>query len=322
MNDQRKTSFDPRIADWLEADPNQAPEQALDIVLAAFPSIKQRHGSRLPWRFSPMSTSFKLALGAAAVIAVVLGGAFALGSRPPDNSIGGPGPTPTPTASPSQTAVTLASEGFVYPGTHAPAFDPGLTFTIDREVQHNCVPSNECRGSINANLPGWMNLEFGLPRIEVNVVRVDKVIDPTKPGALIDPPADLAAWIASRPGVTVDAQKAIEVGGLPGTQLDVRTGDQDLSFGPIPGVADPTLGLGANWTARHARSCRSMGARSSSSCTQKMARCPNSSPSCQFDRLELTHESLPAQSGNASGPRSASSRASPEASSAGNQEYG
>ncbi len=36
-----------------------------------------------------MSTTFKLALGAAAVIAVVLGGAFVLGPRPPDHGIGG-----------------------------------------------------------------------------------------------------------------------------------------------------------------------------------------------------------------------------------------
>ena len=43
MNDQDRAAFDPRIADWLEDDPNEAPDQALQIVLAAFPSVKQRH---------------------------------------------------------------------------------------------------------------------------------------------------------------------------------------------------------------------------------------------------------------------------------------
>jgi hypothetical protein len=95
MTDQDRAPFDPRIADWLEGDPNTAPEQTLEIVLAAFPSIKQRHGSRLPWRFSAMPTSFKLALGAAAVFVVVLGGALALGPRSP-NGVGGPGSTPSP----------------------------------------------------------------------------------------------------------------------------------------------------------------------------------------------------------------------------------
>ena len=74
--------------------------------LMPFPSAKQGHGSRLPWTFSPLSASFQLALGAAVVIAVVLGGAFALGSRPPDNGIGGPGPTPSPTLRPSPSPTT------------------------------------------------------------------------------------------------------------------------------------------------------------------------------------------------------------------------
>ena len=142
-------------------------------------------------------------------------------------------------ASPSASPAILASEGFVYPGTYVPAFDPGLTFTIDHQVDHNCAPDTRCRGTIDANLAGWIGIEFGQPEIEMNVVRIDKVNDPANPGELMDPPADLAAWIASRPGVTVTAQKAVQVGGLAGTQLDVRTGNDDPVFGPIPGVTDP-----------------------------------------------------------------------------------
>ena len=102
MTDQDQSPFDPRIADWLEGDPNTAPEPTLEIVLAAFPSIKQRHGSRLPWRFSPMSTSFKLALGAAAVVAVFLGGSAVYFSGPPQHAgVAPPSPSPTVTAAPS-----------------------------------------------------------------------------------------------------------------------------------------------------------------------------------------------------------------------------
>ena len=50
--------------------------------------------------------------------------------------------------------------------------------------------------------------------------------------------------------MTVTAQTAVQVGGLAGTQLDVRTGNEDLSWGPIPGVTDVRQALGANWTAR------------------------------------------------------------------------
>ena len=54
--------FEPRIADWLEDDPHAAPDQALDVVLAAFPSIKQRRAWRVPWRVPGMTTPLRLGL--------------------------------------------------------------------------------------------------------------------------------------------------------------------------------------------------------------------------------------------------------------------
>lgn len=201
---------------------------------------------------------------AAVAIVVVVGGALYLfapgrgGVGGPPAATGSPSPSsvpqvtarPTASATPSPSPVVLANEGFVYPGTYIPQFDPPMTFTIDREVEHHCAPDFTCRGSIDANLPAWIDIEFGIPRIEAFIFRVDKLNDPAKAGRLIDPPADLAAWIASHPGLTVIAQKAVTVGGLAGTQLDVRTGNKDVAFGPITGVTDPGMGLGANATAR------------------------------------------------------------------------
>ena len=60
--------FEPRVADWLEDDPNLAPVVVLNTVLAAFPSIPQRRASRVPWRFPPMNTLANLAVAAVAVI--------------------------------------------------------------------------------------------------------------------------------------------------------------------------------------------------------------------------------------------------------------
>ena len=54
--------FEPRVADWLEADPDLAPPEVLATVRAAFPSIPQRRASRLPWRFQTMNR-FALARG-------------------------------------------------------------------------------------------------------------------------------------------------------------------------------------------------------------------------------------------------------------------
>ena len=94
--------FDQRIADWLEDDPLHAPDQVLEIVLAALPSIPRRRVSRVPWRSTTTPTSIRWPLAAAAVIGVLaIGSAFYLASHPA--VVGGPSQTP-PSASPSQPA--------------------------------------------------------------------------------------------------------------------------------------------------------------------------------------------------------------------------
>lgn len=123
--------FDPRIADWLEDDPLAAPDQALDVVLAAFPSIKQRRALRVPWRVPGMNTPLRLGLTAAAVGAVAIGSLLVAtgGTSGPGGST--PAPTATPAPSPSSsvsadlldvstwTAFTSSRYGFSarYPAT-------------------------------------------------------------------------------------------------------------------------------------------------------------------------------------------------------------
>src|SRR5262249_34401890 len=83
--------FDRRVADWLETDPDHAPEPVLETVLAAVPSIPQRHASRMPWRATE-TNRFAL-LGATAVVAIVLiGGALLL--RPGQATVAGPSNPP------------------------------------------------------------------------------------------------------------------------------------------------------------------------------------------------------------------------------------
>ena len=98
--------FEPRIADWLEDDPNTAPDQALDVVLAAFPSIKQRRAWRVPWRVPGMTTPLRLGLTAAAVGAVAIGSLLFVNRGP--SGPGGPG-GPTPSATPAPTASSSPS---------------------------------------------------------------------------------------------------------------------------------------------------------------------------------------------------------------------
>jgi len=98
--------FDLRIADWLEDDPDDAPEAVLDTVLAAFPSIPQRRASRVPWRFVTMNRFAQL--GAAAAIAIVLVGGAVLVLRPGGN-VGGPAPSSSSAPSGSAAPSALSS---------------------------------------------------------------------------------------------------------------------------------------------------------------------------------------------------------------------
>ena len=102
--------FEPRVADWLEADPDSAPAAVLGTVLAALPSIPQRRASRVPWRFPPMSSFAKVAVAAVAVVAVGTVGVIALQPGRPGNVGSAPTPTQTPTPTP-----------YAYAGTHSDA---------------------------------------------------------------------------------------------------------------------------------------------------------------------------------------------------------
>ena len=115
-------------------------------------------------------------------------------------------------------------------------------------------------GEVDINVPGWIDVEFGFDPLvahgpgtwsaDVSIDRIDKVFDAKHPGKLIDPPRDLAAWVAKLPGVTVIAPpKRIKIDGLDATQLDVRSGAKDVRFGPIspesvPNEVDPPTAFG------------------------------------------------------------------------------
>jgi hypothetical protein len=95
--------FDPRIAEWLETDPDRAPGEVLDTILAALPSVAQRRAFRGSWRFPEMFTPSRVAL--AAVIGVLLvGGAFLASTRPSDQPSVGATPSPSVVATPSPVA--------------------------------------------------------------------------------------------------------------------------------------------------------------------------------------------------------------------------
>ncbi len=109
--------FDQRLTDWLEDGPADAPDQILETVLAAFPSIPQRRAAlRVPWRNSSMNGYARVLAGIAAIVAIAVG---ALILRPGSSS-SGVGTTPSVSPSPSAQAsvpigwTTYTSSRFAY----------------------------------------------------------------------------------------------------------------------------------------------------------------------------------------------------------------
>ena len=115
MNRSTELDFDQRISDWLEDDPNLAPRQAIETVLAAYPSIPQRRPMGLPRRLTTMTMPIRLAT-AAVVGVLAVGGAYYL-SQPAQPAVGPPAPTssaspsPAPTSQPPATSAAEAGSG-------------------------------------------------------------------------------------------------------------------------------------------------------------------------------------------------------------------
>ena len=107
--------FEPRIADWLEGDPDVAPAAVLTTVLAAFPSIPQRRASHAPRRFQTMTTLAR-ALVAAAIIGFAAGGALFI-QRSNEALVSGQLASPTvaaprPTVGPEASPAAAGPQGF------------------------------------------------------------------------------------------------------------------------------------------------------------------------------------------------------------------
>lgn len=108
MNRSTEPDFDPRIAAWLADDPTLAPRNALETVLAAYPSIAQgraplRRLAGLRPRLLALNPSLRLA-AAAAVVLLIVGTALAVVSRAPAVGVN---PSPSHSAVPSPSAAAI-----------------------------------------------------------------------------------------------------------------------------------------------------------------------------------------------------------------------
>jgi hypothetical protein len=136
----------------------------------------------------------------------------------------------------------LPEDGRADEGTYRPHFEPALSITL------------WARGAVEVNRRGWMGIAFGFDPpaahaggswgAEINVIRLDEVFVPGSTSALMPVPADLATWIATRPGTRVIAgPKRITIGGRSATQMDIAV-SAVTPWGPIPESTETPAGIG------------------------------------------------------------------------------
>jgi hypothetical protein len=136
-------AFDPRIADWLEADPDRAPREVLDTILAAVPSIPQRRTYRSPRRLSAMNRFALLGAAAALVVAVGFGGLMLTSQRKAGTDL------PTPSPAPSASIIPLTK-----------SYSSGRGYTIHYPAGWTVLPA------ASTWLPGTQTL-WGDPALDV-----------------------------------------------------------------------------------------------------------------------------------------------------------
>lgn len=123
MNRSNEPLFDPRLADWLEDDPHAAPDGTLEVVFAAFPSIKQRRASRMPWRVPLMSAPLRLGIAATAVVIAASGGLYLIAPGP-GPAVPGASPTQTPATSPTAPVTPSPTAGATQAGPQMSTASP------------------------------------------------------------------------------------------------------------------------------------------------------------------------------------------------------
>ncbi len=102
------------VRSWLEEGVTALPDRVLDTVLDQLPATPQRRAWMPARRLSDMNAFTKLALAAAAVVALAVAGLYLL----PRQGGVGTSPTPSPVPSPTPTPIALPASGPLQPGTY------------------------------------------------------------------------------------------------------------------------------------------------------------------------------------------------------------
>jgi len=241
-------SFDPAARTW-QRTPGPATGRGLaaplrdgSVVMVGVTSSARRDpttGSWMPMSRPPLPRDYGLASAAGVEVRflVPLRDGRLLATEEGEAAIFDPAAVTEPVTDLPKTG------SYVYPGRYLTAFAPAVTLSIGDEVRIDCAPGFRCRGDVDVNSQNWVDLEFGHDHpIDLTVMRLDDILGGN--ARVVNATADLAAWIASRPHLTVLDRADVTVGGKAATQFDVRADGRGVAFAPT-GLKDPaTFGFG------------------------------------------------------------------------------
>lgn len=144
-----------------------------------------------------MSTSFRLSIGVAAVIAVILGGAYLLG--PPAPGVGGgpsssPSPTVSPTPSPSPSASPSAALPPIDTSTWTAYTSSQYGFNVGHPADWDVVPATRT-WTFEADGRDFLTPAADAFIAPGQVIRVSVWTIPFEPGLTPGTTEDLEAWV-------------------------------------------------------------------------------------------------------------------------------
>ena len=219
------------VRSWLEEGVTALPDRVLDAVLDQVPATRQRRARWPARRFAQMNTFAKIAMAAAAAVALAVIGLNVMPRNGTVGGVGGPVATPTPTpsapsASPSPTAMPLPTSGDVTlsGGTYYVA-DSGetnaqrLTFTL---------PAGWTSADFAAKNSGKPGEVFFTTWVVTHVFSdVCHWGTPVSAGTTTD---DLIGALSAQKGRTASAPSDATIGGYPAKRIELTVpADLDVS---------------------------------------------------------------------------------------------
>ena len=219
------------LDDWLGNVPMDPADRVVVSVAVRIQRERQRRAPLLQWGRAEASTLTKLAAG---VAAVVLGAVIGLSIARPGPGPGATLPTPSPTAEPSPSASPTA----------APSPTPrSITASLEGGLPSSWTVTATGLLSFSVDADG--------ASMTVEALRDSRVMDEGcayEPEAGVGSTADaFIGTIADRRGLVASGLGPVEVGGLPGRQVDLRL---DTTVGATcPGEDEPFVPLFGSYNA-------------------------------------------------------------------------